>query len=216
MVLKTSMNTTISSYNNCAESYADKFMDYAPYVKKMEYFQSRYIASGSSILDLGCGPGNNVKLLLQNDPDLRITGVDLSGEMIKLAKRNAPLASFQQVDLAEYQVTKMYDIVIASFCIVHLASEITKRLLQVIGAALRPGGHLYISFMEGREAGYETTSFSKKEIFFQYHDRKEILQLFDKNGISALKILEDSYPEENGEFTTDVFMIGEKHMIPSF
>ena len=53
-------------------------------------------------------------------------------------------------------------------------------------------GSLYLSFMEGKKAGFETTSFSDHEIFFNYHDRDAIKSLFTANSIETIEILNDS------------------------
>ncbi len=68
----------------------------------------------------------------------------------------------------------------------------------------------FISFMEGRKNGFETTSFSKEEIFFNYYLSEEVELILDNNGIGIFKIIKQDYPEPDGTLTTDVFIFAEK------
>ena len=45
------------------------------------------LESPTSVVDLGCGPGNSTELLLRRWPAARITGVDSSAEMLAAARK---------------------------------------------------------------------------------------------------------------------------------
>jgi trans-aconitate methyltransferase len=48
------------------------------------------------VLDAGCGPGNSARQLLEFRPDLRITGLDFSAGVLRLARRlTSPPAPLQ-------------------------------------------------------------------------------------------------------------------------
>ena len=64
--------------------------------------------------------------------------------------------------------------------------------------------------MEGKEKGFETTSFSKEEIFFNYYLTEDVELILENNGIGILKIVKQDYPEPDGTLTTDVFVFAEK------
>lgn len=157
---------TIDSYNSSAARYAEKFMNFTSYREKILRFQQDYLDKAFDILDIGCGPGNTAKLLCEQNSAYRIAGIDLSQEMIALAQQHVPSAEFQQGDIRELSLHKTFDAVIASFCIVHLKNDETEKLIADTGKHLKSGGHLYLSFMEGKTAGLERTSFSEAPIFF--------------------------------------------------
>ena len=197
---------TIDAYNHNATRYAKKFMDFDSYRKKLLHFQQRYLVGASDILDLGCGPGNSAKLLCEQNPAYHINGIDLSEDMIALAKMNVPAGAFQQGDIRQFNFDRTFDAVIASFCIVHLQYDETEKLIVNISDHLKNGGYLYLSFMEGKTPGLESTSFSEKLIFFNYYQREFIQKVLEKQGFEVLEVLNDDYPEDDGSTTTDVFI----------
>ncbi len=202
------MDKTTTAYDNNAERYADKFMAFAPYAEKIRRFRDRYVKPNSTLVDLGCGPGNNAAILSRVEK-IRIIGMDLSREMVRLAKANVPEGDFCVKDLRDLDFKEPCDAVVASFCIVHLTREETAILIRKIARILKPGGHLYLSFMEGRGQGFETTSFSEDEIFFNYYDRDKIAALLEENHLAVVETLEGGYEEQDGSVTTDIFMVAQ-------
>ncbi len=202
--------TTIRAYNRQAAKFADKFGNYRPYRDKIEEFQRRFLPARAAILDVGCGPGINAKILLSKNSRYDITGLDLSPEMITLARRNVPGARFMVADMRFLELTERYDAIIAAFCIVHLSDTETTELLQTLSGSLKAGGCLYLSFMEGKPAGFETTSFSPDRLYFNYHARDVIGAVLLKHSIKTVALYAADYLEEDGSFTKDVFIFGQK------
>ena len=204
--------TTIDAYDQNAVGYADKFMRFKSYHEKISLFQQKYIPKGHcKILDMGCGPGNNAKILYEKNSSYEVTGVDLSQEMIRLAKANAPACRFVREDIRTIDFgSNAFDVIIASFCIVHLSDEEARNLLLRLARFLRPGGHLYLSFMEGKTPGFETTSFSEDEIWFNYFRPDAVKNILGTNAIETLEELESEYSEQDGSTTRDIFIFGRK------
>ena len=50
------------------------------------------VGPGSRVLDVGCGGGQHAVHMASRRPDLRITGVDLSPELVRRARRTAAKA----------------------------------------------------------------------------------------------------------------------------
>lgn len=115
------------------------------------------LAAGSRLLDLGCGSGRVVGLILENrvDPDLQLVGLDLDGNMREAyLEATAGRASFQTGDLLspEEFPDGPFDMVLALGNLVMLMRE--PRRLRAFYAAihrrLAPGGLLVIDdFAEG-------------------------------------------------------------------
>lgn len=201
---------TIFAYDQNADAFAGKFMEYPPYLERIKEFISS-LDGGEKVLDLGCGPGNMARQLVLSGKGYTITGVDLSEEMLRIARENVPEASFFCQDIREINFKpNSFDVILLSFCIVHLKDKEMVSLLEKVSQYLKAGGKVYLSFMEGKTAGFETTSFSREEIYFHYHTAERVGEVLTQNGIPPFKVVKQGYPEMDGTITTDVFIYGGK------
>jgi len=185
-------------------------MDFELYREKVLYFQKKYCKEVRTILDLACGPGNIARLLYEKNNNYVISGIDLSEEMVKLARQSVPDGKFQVCDLREIDFADSYDAIIASFAIVHLTDQETRILIEKVSHLINPGGYLYLSFMAGEGDGYETTSFSKQDIYFNYYKKGEIQELLASHSLRTEEVLEVDYEEADGSISKDIFVIAEK------
>lgn len=204
---------TIETYNKHAGSYEKKFMDYESYAKRIKAF-GEALAPEAAILDVGCGPGNVVKKLMDLDKDFKILGIDLSKEMINHARANvlSPHVEFLVGDVRDMGLEdSSFDAVVMSFCLPHLTNSEAEKLIEDIGRILHCGGLVYLSCMEGAKSGFETTSFSSDDfIFFNYYSEEFIRKVFGENGLSVTDLQRDVYYEKDGSQTIDMFFFAEK------
>ncbi|NQT60494.1 MAG: class I SAM-dependent methyltransferase [Bacteroidetes bacterium] len=198
------MNKTVFAYNKAAKNYEEKFSQYDEYLKQISHFSDLF-SRGQTILDLGCGPGLNTGIFSQKG--LSVTGVDNSSEMIRLAKTNCPEGFFQHTSVTDFLTQKKFDGICLSFIIVHLETDKVVEFLQRISRYIQPEGKLYISFMSGKKPGYEKTSFSENEIYFNYFDKDFIISVLEDNGFILISSNTAPYEETNGEITEDHFLI---------
>jgi len=204
---------TIETYDKHADSYQSKFMDFESYKSKLKGFCD-ILLPGAKILDVGCGPGNAAKLLIESNKDFEILGIDLSAEMINRARANvvSPKVNFLVGDIRDLNLNdEVYDAVVLSFCLPHLLNEEAEKLVNDISAVLSRDGFLYLSCMEGVKSGFETTSFSPDDyIFFNYYSEDFIQKTLGKNNLRILQLHRDLYPESDGSCTTDMFIYAQK------
>lgn len=77
---------TFDTWNKVATTYEDKFMDLDLYNDTYDIFLDLIPRKDASVLDIGCGPANITKYLLSQTPNLKIKGIDISKNMVKLAR----------------------------------------------------------------------------------------------------------------------------------
>ncbi|MER5733108.1 trans-aconitate 2-methyltransferase [Streptomyces sp. NPDC002138] len=97
------------------------------------------------IADLGCGPGNVTALLTDRWPDARITGFDLSPEMLQRATEEyaGPTAGggsldFAHADLADWVPEETYDLIVSNAALQWVPNHPGSFAAWING--LRPGG----------------------------------------------------------------------------
>jgi ubiquinone/menaquinone biosynthesis C-methylase UbiE len=101
----------------------------------------------ASILDVGTGPGVLLMELAARRPDLRLTGVDLSADMVAAATRNlAPHNERASVRVGD--VTRLpfedgsFDLIVSSLSLHHWDDPAAAR--PELARVLRPGGQVVI------------------------------------------------------------------------
>ena len=82
---------TISTYNKIARRYAELNFDDTSNLRYVDKFLS-YLPKNVKILDAGCGAGNLTKHILSKGYECE--GIDLSEEMIEIAKEKIPEGKF--------------------------------------------------------------------------------------------------------------------------
>jgi phosphoethanolamine N-methyltransferase len=102
----------------------------------------------SLVLDVGCGLGGSA-FLMATEFGVRVEGLDLSQNMLKLARaRCADLGleskvALQYGDILEISVHDRYDVVYSRDAFLHIASK--KQLFENLHSALRSGGTLFFT-----------------------------------------------------------------------
>ncbi|MHB9862056.1 class I SAM-dependent DNA methyltransferase [Streptomyces sp. YIM S03343] len=110
------------------------------------------LSDGARVLDLGCGTGLPTARQLA-DGGLDVVGVDLSGGMVDLARKQVPEATFHQLDIADLRVSGpvdlgRFDAVAAFFSLLMLPRAEIPLALGTVHHLLRPGGLFVLSMVE--------------------------------------------------------------------
>ena len=102
---------------------------------------------GAEVLDVGTGPGVLLVELAERRPDLRLTGIDLSADMVAAAQRNLDMfgerASARVGDVTDLPFgDDSFDVVVTTYSMHHWdrPADAVPELARV----LRPGGRLYV------------------------------------------------------------------------
>ena len=108
------------------------------------------LRAGERVLDLGSGGGIDVLLSAQRvGPSGRAIGLDMTDEMLSLARRNAAEAGATNVEFVKGRIEEIplpadsVDVVISN-CVVNLAAD-KAAVFREVARVLRPGGRLGIA-----------------------------------------------------------------------
>jgi SAM-dependent methyltransferase len=102
------------------------------------------------IADIGCGPGHVAAYL--HGFGAQVVGVDLSPEMVAIARKRSPEIPFEQGSmLALATPDASLGGIVALYSIIHLPPEDRPQALSEFYRVLRPGGQLLLAFHMGDE-----------------------------------------------------------------
>ncbi|SHI85279.1 class I SAM-dependent methyltransferase [Flavobacterium terrae] len=209
------MNKTqkaVEVFDKCASLYQDRFMDFDLYNDTFDLFCDSIQKENPSVLELACGPGNITKYLLQKRPDFEVLGIDLAPNMIELAQKNNPSATFQLLDCRDFlKMNKTFDGIMCGFGLPYLSKEDAIQLIKDASACLNSNGILYLSTMEDdySKSGLKKGS-TGDEIFIHYHQEDYLTESLIQNGFSIIALQHKKFPEHNGTETTDLILIAKK------
>lgn len=143
-----------AAYNAVADAYADRFFDelkHKAFDRKMLDWLVQRVATSGQICDLGCGPGQVARYLHSQGADA--CGIDLSPEMVKIARALNFGVSFDQGDMLDLQRVPngSFAGIAAFYAIVNLSEDELPVALAEMRRVLIPGGWLLLSFHVGNE-----------------------------------------------------------------
>ncbi len=109
---------------------------------------ARALPSGlQHILDIGCGTGIELEYIFKLHPDLKVTGIDLSQDMLNKLRAKFPdkdislvCANYLTQDFGE----QVYDAVISFESLHHFVPATKQALFGKIFRALKPGGQFFL------------------------------------------------------------------------
>ena len=121
----------------------------------------------NKLLDLGCGTGLELERIFENNPDVHVTGIDLTQEMLdrlqeKYSDKNIELicSSYLGYDFG----IETYDVAISFETMHHLTYDEKIRLYSGILRSLKPGGK-YI------ECDYMVIDQGEEDFYFSEYER---------------------------------------------
>ncbi|NOZ01041.1 MAG: methyltransferase domain-containing protein [Deltaproteobacteria bacterium] len=146
--------TTEKMYARAAGRYDRRLEFWFGRVLRIEGWRERAVEAlgpltGRTVLDVGCGTGANLPLLVQRvGPEGRVIGVDTTPEMLELARERVRRSGWTNVDLRRGDavtldaVNERVDAVLSTYCL-GIVSDLDATLRR-ISSVLEPGGRLAI------------------------------------------------------------------------
>lgn len=203
---------TFNTWDSLAYLYQDTFMKLDIYNESYDLFCSYLHKKKPTILEIGCGPGNITKHLLDKHPNYRILATDVAPNMVRLAKKNVPKASFQKLDCRYLlSLKKSFDGIMCGFALPYLTDIDAKKFIEDSHKILNEDGVLYVSFVDGNYEDSEFMERGHEGIYFYYHELSRIETTLINQGFTILQSLKVSYDPGKGlPIATHTIVIAQK------
>ncbi len=200
-------------FNSYAKQYQDKFMDFDLYHESFDHFCELIETKNASVLEIGCGPGNITKYILNKRPDFELLGIDIAPNMIDLARKNNPSAKFKIMDCKNIlDIDLKFNAILCGFTLPYLNKEEVLQLIKDTSVLLKSNGILYLSTMEDNymKSKFITSSSDKNTgLFTYYHEVEYLSEFLQKNNFKITNTIRKEYPEPKDD-SIDLIVIAKK------
>lgn len=204
---------TFNVWNQLAQKYEDTFMNLNLYNSSYELFCNYIAKKDAQILELGCGPGNITKHLLNLRPEFKVLATDVAPNMIALASKNNPNAHCQVLDCRSINMLKeQFDGIVCGFCIPYLAKKDCELFIHQCAQKMNLNGIFYVSLIEGNyeDSKPEHSSDGKHTIMVHYYNDTFILKQLHNAGLQLLESIKIPYHKADGSSSTHLVFIAKK------
>ena len=171
------------AYDACAAAY-DASRKAEPGIEVRALLER--LDDGDAVLDVGCGAGVPIAKSLATR--YRVTGVDVSPEMIRRAQRNVPTGDFMCVDIMSATFpSSSFGAVVAFYSIFHLPRQEHPDLFRRIHRWLKPGGYLLCTLSHHSEEGYTEDDFFGVTMYWSNYSLREYAEILNGAGFTLLE-----------------------------
>lgn len=200
---------TVETYNHIVNEYIAYFKTKdlkgnVQFQREIDFICAR-LNDNAKILDVGTAVGDYPKYLTEKcEKNFEVIGIDASQNMIQVAKKNAPNAEFQVMDMRNLKFPKeTFDAIICFATLIHVNDAECIKILDKFDELLKENGLIVINVMEWLESEKEIfddepfnpnykTYFNqyKKEFFTEYFKNKnyDVLIGYDNPIFNSSKV----------------------------
>jgi ubiquinone/menaquinone biosynthesis C-methylase UbiE len=174
------------TYAKIAGAYAREFFDDRSDLPSLEKL-IKLLPQHGKVLDIGCGPGQFTGYL--HDHGFDVEGIDLSDEMLAIARAQFPQLTFAKMDMRrlEYPDTS-FDGVLAAYSIIHIPSPELPGVLAEIRRVLKPRGTALFIVQQGEPDQVLDEPLAKGEkIFVNFFSIDRLTSLLSGAGLRVVE-----------------------------
>jgi cyclopropane fatty-acyl-phospholipid synthase-like methyltransferase len=124
---------------------------------------SNFLSSGSSILEIGMGPGKDLEILSK---DYKVTGSDISNIFLDIYREKHPNARLLLLDAISLETNLKFDCIYSNKVLHHLSDKELKQSFQRQHKLLNPKGILCHTIWYGNKK-----VMAKNEVFHYYTEK---------------------------------------------
>jgi SAM-dependent methyltransferase len=185
--MSSEVQRTTSTYDVVAAEYARRTERAWPsLIDRVDAFAER-VGRGGSVLDLGCGPGRDSRLL--RDRGVRVVGLDRSRGMLEAGLHVGAL----QGDMRSLPIRSGgVDGVWSQAALLHVPRQDMSGVLGDVHRVLRPNGALSVTTAGGTREGGEDDAYGRANPrWFVYHTEAGLWAAFRESGFQVEEIIKE-------------------------
>ena len=186
-------------YDTVAKEYAEEFADEHEKKPKDQEILLRFaqeIGDRKPVWDFGCGAGQTSGYL--KNLGVEISGLDLSGKILKQARTFHPEIPFRKGNILELEFgDDSIAGVVAFYAIVHFTQEQVGTAFQEVFRVLQPGGVFLLTCHIGDQTLQIDEFLGRKvDIDFMFFTTDSISTCLKDSGFEKIEVIErEPYPE---------------------
>lgn len=171
-------------YTKIAEKYHNQRSIYPN--KKLLLKFIKYLPKNSRVLDLGCGAGVPVSKFLA-DNRYKVTGIDFSDGMLRLARKNVPKAKFLKMDMTKLRLKEnSFDGAVSFYAIIHVPREKHSRIYRGIHKILKNNAIILANAGGNKEWEEIANDYMGVPMFWSFYSPKRTLSIIKNAGFDVI------------------------------
>lgn len=194
-----------SAFDHIGENYEAIFGQNDTQISAVQWLIER-LPAGAKVLDAGCGTGvPTAKMLVEAGFD--VLGVDISTEMLAIAKRQVPNGRFELMDFANptFAPNTTFQAITAFFSLLMLRKTAVAATLAKFASYLPQGGYMVLSMVAGA-GDYFEIPFLGQPLHVSAYGQEEFTTVLQNAGFQVLDIQTRTYtPAEGAPPETQLF-----------
>lgn len=174
------------TYNGIAKKYEQEAKNDWNDKKEVDEFL-KHLKLNDYILDIGCGTGELIKYY--NDKKFKVSGIDISREMIKISKEKVPTANIKKMSV--YEIDKLdeeFDGISMTYLLVHIPKESIKNVMLKVSEILKNEGVIFIVFTTKLKEGLQEEPLDSNYKYYAInYSLDEVKDILASTGFHILK-----------------------------
>lgn len=195
-------NVTAARYDQIAQWWQTQHQDSLYGIAQLER-AIKFTSARHSAIDIGCGSsGRFINVFSKHG--FQAEGLDISSEMINLAKQLHPEITFYTEDICCWNPPKLYSLISAWDSIFHLPLNLQEPVMRKLCDALEPHGVLIFTCGGGHTSGEISGSFQGLDFDYSTLGVDTLMQILTQHQCTCRHLEYDQYPEKH------VYIIAQK------
>jgi SAM-dependent methyltransferase len=175
-----------AAFDAIGERYDDAFPHKSAQIIATQWVIDR-LSPGARVLDAGCGTGVPTAGMMV-ESGLDVVGIDVSAEMLRIARFNVPSARFIAMDLKEVDSSLgTFDAAVAFFSLIMLRRADIPATVRRIRDLVRPGGYVAVGMVEA-DLDYVPLTFLGAELRATGYPRADLEALLTGEGLEVREV----------------------------